>query len=159
MTALLWTANLLGWPVVQLGLAALFLRLPRSYFAADGPLYRARGWEQDGRFYARWLRIRSWKRLLPDGAPWVGGMAKRRLESRDSAYLEAFLIETRRAESAHWCMVLCLPLFFLWNPPWARWVMTAYAVAANGPCIAAQRYNRIVLQRHVARARGAGRRT
>ncbi len=67
-------------------------------------------------------------------------------------YLEQFLRETRRAEVAHWLMLLCVPLFFLWNPPWARLVMVAYALAANLPCILAQRYNRIVLYR-VVRAR------
>jgi glycosyl-4,4'-diaponeurosporenoate acyltransferase len=157
MTALLWTANLLGWPVIQVGLAALFLRLPGQWFAKDGALYQARAWEEDGRFYTRWLQIRRWKRLLPDGAPWVGGMSKKRLQSRDPRFLETFILETRRAECAHWCMLLCLPLFFLCNPPWARWVMTAYAVAANLPCIVAQRYNRLVLQRHVCRGREAPR--
>jgi glycosyl-4,4'-diaponeurosporenoate acyltransferase len=38
------------------------------------------------------------------------------------------------------------PLFFLWNPPSIWWVMAAYALAANGPCLIAQRYNRIRLQ-------------
>ena len=69
--------------------------------------------------------------------------------ARDSSYLAQFLLETRRAELAHWCMLCCLPLFFLWNPPWACLVMTAYALAANLPCILAQRYNRIAIDRAV----------
>jgi glycosyl-4,4'-diaponeurosporenoate acyltransferase len=44
-------------------------------------------------------------------------------------------------------MFCCLPLFFLWNPPWACLVMTTYALAANLPCILAQRYNRIAVNR------------
>ena len=37
--------------------------------------------------------------------------------------------------------------FFLWNPCWADLVMVAYALAANLPCILAQRYNRSRFQR------------
>jgi glycosyl-4,4'-diaponeurosporenoate acyltransferase len=85
--------------------------------------------------------------MLPDGAPWLGGFAKKNLQQRDALYLAQFLSETRRSELAHWSMLCCLPAFFLWNPPWACCVMTAYALAANFPCILAQRYNRIVLDR------------
>jgi glycosyl-4,4'-diaponeurosporenoate acyltransferase len=98
------------------------------------------------------LSIRSWKSRLPNGAPWLGGFSKGRIAQRDERYLERFIAETRRAEFAHWCMLLCLPVFFLWNPPWACGVMTLYAITANVPCIAAQRYNRITLTRLLTRA-------
>jgi glycosyl-4,4'-diaponeurosporenoate acyltransferase len=84
--------------------------------------------------------------------PWFGGFPKKKLRTRDRDYLAQFLFETRRAQVAYWCMLACLPVFFLWNPPWARWVMTAYALAANLPCILVQRYNLLALDR-VARAR------
>ena len=83
------------------------------------------------------------ERVLPDGAPWLGGMSKRRISGRGYADLNAFLIETRRAEAAHWCMLLCTPFFYLWNPWWACIVMTLYGIAANIPCIVVQRVNRI----------------
>jgi glycosyl-4,4'-diaponeurosporenoate acyltransferase len=149
MIALIWAANLLGWPLIHIALGFVALRLPPHLFAEDTWLTTPRQWERDGRFYRDWLAIRRWKTLLPDGAPWLGGFAKKRIHSRDSSYLAQFLLETRRAESAHWCMLCCLPLFFLWNPPWACLVMTAYALAANLPCILAQRYNRIALGRVV----------
>jgi glycosyl-4,4'-diaponeurosporenoate acyltransferase len=144
------TADVLGWPVIHLSIAALILRLPLTKFAGNGFLYTVRSWERDGKFYGRWLAIRRWKSWLPDGAPWLGGFRKDRLRSRDREYLRRFMLETRRAECAHWCMLGCLPFFFLWNPPWACWVMTAYAVAANGPCVVAQRYNRAVLSRLIS---------
>jgi len=157
MNALVWAANLLGWPTLHLVVAAIALRLPAHSFARDSWITAPRRWERGGCLYRNWLGIRRWKSLLPDGAPWFGGFAKKRLRSRDPLYLEQFLVETRRAELAHWCMLLCLPLFFLWNPPWACLVMTAYALAANLPCIAAQRYNRIVIDRVVrTRPRAAG---
>jgi glycosyl-4,4'-diaponeurosporenoate acyltransferase len=150
MTALVWAANLLGWPVIQLGLSGAFLRLPVEWFKNDTWLTAPRRWERGGRLYRDCFAIRRWKALLPDGASWFGGFSKRRPGSRHGAHLARFLLETRRAELAHWSMVACLPLFFLWNPAWACWVMTLYALGANLPCILAQRYNRLVLLRVTA---------
>jgi glycosyl-4,4'-diaponeurosporenoate acyltransferase len=147
MTALIWAANLLGWPLIHLAVASVALRLPAHLFANDSWITVPRKWEREGRLYRDWLRIRRWKSLLPDGAPWLGGFAKKRINFRDASYLGQFLLETRRAEVAHWCMILFLPMFYLWNPPWACLVMTAYALVANLPCILAQRYNRIALYR------------
>jgi glycosyl-4,4'-diaponeurosporenoate acyltransferase len=146
MTSLIWTANILGWPVIQLTIAYVAIRSPQSVFAHNSWLTTARRWERHGLLYRDWFAIRKWKHLLPDGAPWLGG-AMKNLPSRNPAHIEQFLIETRRAEVVHWCAICCLPLFFLWNPAWARWVMTAYAIASNLPCILAQRYNRLVLDR------------
>ncbi|HVT99479.1 MAG TPA: hypothetical protein VHE33_18410 [Acidobacteriaceae bacterium] len=147
MSALVWGANLLGWPAIHLSISSLFFRLPSQGFDKDCWLTTARRWELDGRLYRNGFGIRRWKAFLPDGAPWLGGFPKKHLHSHDPAYLNRFLLETRRAELAHWSMLCCLPVFFLWNPPWACWVMTAYALAANLPCIVAQRYNRLVLRR------------
>jgi glycosyl-4,4'-diaponeurosporenoate acyltransferase len=152
MTVLVWTVNLLGWPVIHFSIASGALRLPSECFVRDCWLTAPRRWERDGGFYREWLVIRKWKSRLPDAAPWLGGFAKKKFLSRNPAYVARFVIETRRAETAHWCMLACLPIFLLWNPPWARLVMTAYALAANLPCILAQRYNRLVLDR-VARTR------
>jgi glycosyl-4,4'-diaponeurosporenoate acyltransferase len=149
MTALVWTANILGWPVIHAVIAYLTLRLPCHLFDQDCWITKPRRWESDGQWYRHWLAIRKWKGALPDGAPWLGGFAKKKLCSRDSAYLARFLLETRRSEIAHWCMLSCLPIFFLWNPPWACGVMIAYALAANLPCIFVQRYNRFALSRVV----------
>lgn len=147
MNTLVWAANLLGWPAIHLSVSRAFLSLSSDCFEKDGWLTSPRRWERSGRLYRDYLVIRGWKALLPDGAPWLGGFEKKQLRSRDLIYLRRFLLETRRAELAHWCTLCCLPLFFLWNPRWACWVMTLYAVAANLPCIAAQRYNRLILAR------------
>jgi glycosyl-4,4'-diaponeurosporenoate acyltransferase len=147
MIAVMWAANLVGWPILHLAIGYVALRVPPHNFARDTWLTALRPWEQDGYLYRDWLAIRKWKSILPDGAPWLGGFAKKKLRERNSAYLAQFLIETRRAEIAHWFMLGCLPIFFIWNPPWARWVMTAYALVANLPCILVQRYNRFTLNR------------
>ena len=147
MIALVLAANVLGWPILHVAIGFIVIRVPSHIFARDTWLTAPRSWERDGNVYRDWFAIRKWKALLPDGAPWLGGFAKKKLLSRDPTYIEQFLIEIRRAEIAHWCMLACLPVFFLWNPPWARWVMTAYALAANIPCILVQRYNRFTLNR------------
>lgn len=101
---------------------------------------------QEAALYRRVLHIRRWKHLLPDGAPWVGGaFPKQRLASKHPAYLLRFALESRRGELAHWTMLACTPVFYLWNPVWAAILMTFYGLAANLPCILVQRYNRIVI--------------
>lgn len=147
MTALVWAANVLGWPVIHMTIGFVVLRIPSQAFARDTWLTAPRTWERDGNIYRDRFAIRRWKSLLPDGAPWLGGPAKKQLLNRNPARISQFLIETRRAEIAHWGMFACLPIFFLWNPPWACWVMATYALAANLPCILAQRYNRFLLRR------------
>jgi glycosyl-4,4'-diaponeurosporenoate acyltransferase len=147
MIALIWIANVLGWPFLHIVIGFIVLRVPPHTFASDTWLTAPRAWEQEGYTYRAWFAIRKWKHLLPDGSPWLGGVGKKNLLSRDPTCIAQFLIETRRAEIAHWFMLGCLPIFFLWNPPWAGWVMAVYAFAANLPCILAQRYNRLVLNR------------
>jgi len=147
MTILIWAANILGWPVIHVVTAKIILGMPLERFASTRTPYAVRRWEQDGDIYRRYFLIRRWKPLLPDGGPWLGGFSKKRLASRSKDYLRVFILETRRAEFAHWCMLFCFPVFFLWNPPWACMVMAGYAITANLPCIVAQRYNRRVLTR------------
>jgi len=150
-----WVLNLLGWPIIHVTVGSLLLRWPEAAFAQDSWLTRERHCEQGGNLYRKLFAIQRWKRLLPDGAPWLGGMAKKRLSGRSTAYFRDLVVETRRAEYAHWGMLLCTPWFFIWNPPWACAVMTAYGLAANLPCILAQRANRIQLSRMAHRRTAA----
>lgn len=140
--------NLAGWPVIQIGLAWMFTRMPAAWFK-PGDLMR---WERSGRFYEQVLGIKRWKDRLPDAARWFsGGFGKRALARTDAGYLRSFVRETWRGELCHWSALGCAPLFFLWNPLWADLVMLSYAVAANVPCILAQRYNRGRFHRLLAR--------
>ena len=138
-------ANIVGCAVLQLGLARAFVLLPSRWFERDGTWGREHAVERS--LYRRVLRVTTWKRLLPDGAAWMGSSFLKRRPSRDAAYLRRFLVETRRAEAAHWAMIFCMPVMFLWNPAWACATLMGYAVAANVPCIVVQRHNRFVLLR------------
>lgn len=140
-----------GWLAIQIGLAWVFGRLPDAWFRAPLPF----AWERRGRFHERWFAVRRWKDRLPDGARWfAGGFSKAHLAARDAAYLARFARETWRGELCHWCAIACTPLFFAWNPWWGDLVITAYALAANVPCIVAQRYNRARL--YARQPRGDG---
>jgi glycosyl-4,4'-diaponeurosporenoate acyltransferase len=140
--------NVVGWLVIQLGLAWLFTQLPDTWFQPG----ESHAWEQDGRFYERVCRIKRWKDRLPDAARWFGGgFAKGSLAGKDPDYLHRFVRETWRGELCHWFAIGCVPLFFLWNPWWGNLIIIGYATAANLPCILAQRYNRVRFRRVLAR--------
>jgi glycosyl-4,4'-diaponeurosporenoate acyltransferase len=140
--------NVAGWLVIQTGFAWAFTKLPVRWFNPG----TAFGWERNGRFYEGVFRIKDWKERLPDAARWFsGGFAKGTLGRIDPEYLCRFVRETWRGELCHWSALGCAPVFFLWNPWWGDLIIVAYALAANLPCILAQRYNRARFQRLLAR--------
>lgn len=138
--------NAAGLPVLQLGMAWLFTRLPVTWFE-----HFSQGKPSIPRFYEQLLFIKRWKDLVPDGASWFrGGFAKASLRDRDPRHFHRFVAETRRGEACHWTALALTPVFFLWNPLWADLVMGLAMLAANAPCIAIQRYNRIRFLRVLA---------
>jgi glycosyl-4,4'-diaponeurosporenoate acyltransferase len=150
------------WGTWSAGCGYAAHRLPPARLEQDGRLLRLRRWEAGGQAYARWLRIKAWKDLLPEaGALFRGGFSKRRVERHDRAYLEGFLVATRRAELAHWPILAAAPAFLVWIPlfdaPWWLAVaLAAYGIVANVPCIAVQRYNRGRLERILSPRTTAG---
>jgi glycosyl-4,4'-diaponeurosporenoate acyltransferase len=140
--------NVAGWLAIQLGFAWVFTKMPVTWFD-PGSVFE---WERDGRFCERMFRIKDWKDRLPDAAHWFGGgFAKGTLAATNRDYLQRFVCETWRGELCHWTATACTPVFFLWNPWWGDLLIVAYALAANLPCILAQRYNRARFQRVLAR--------
>ncbi|MHB1307682.1 MAG: glycosyl-4,4'-diaponeurosporenoate acyltransferase CrtO family protein [Limisphaerales bacterium] len=147
-TAWIVGLNVAGWPVIQFGLAWAFTRMPVSWFTPGTGF----AWERGGQFHEDYFRIKRWKDRLPDAARWFGGgFAKGSMAGLDPDYLRRFIRETWRGELCHWAALAWAPVFFLWNPWWADLIMVGYAVAANLPCILAQRYNRARFQRLLAR--------
>lgn len=139
--------DIVAWFIIHMGCAYMTLKMPDRWFEGDGFIYRRRAWERSGQIWQNLFRVRAWKDRLPDGAAFFSqGFPKKRLLSKDPAYLAAFIRETRRAELTHWIAMPPALLFFLWNPVPVGWIMIAYALAANAPCIMAQRYNRARLQ-------------
>ena len=146
-------ADVLGWAVIHAGSGYAAHRLPPHRLATDGWLLRVRPFEPT--LYRR-LRIRRWKDRLPEaGAVFKGGVSKRRLTGEiGRSRLDRFVVETRRAELAHWWALAASPVFALWNPPSGLGLMVVYGVAVNAPFIAIQRHNRARAQRLLARRPG-----
>jgi glycosyl-4,4'-diaponeurosporenoate acyltransferase len=148
--------DVVAWAAISATAGYVGHRLPAACFEHDGSLTRRRAGEVI-QTYERTLRIKRWKDRLPEaGALFRGGFRKRELATGDRAHLERFVVETRRAEHVHWWILVTGPLFLLWNPWWLGLAMVAYALAANIPCIAVQRYNRLRLQRALGRPGRAG---
>ncbi|MEM6675102.1 MAG: glycosyl-4,4'-diaponeurosporenoate acyltransferase [Planctomycetota bacterium] len=136
--------NVLAWPVIHVGFAWAGTRARAERFRPDAWLFRTRAFERTGRIYEVLFGVKAWKGRLPDGAAWFkSGFKKRSLARADRAYLDRFVVETCRGEFVHWATFLAAGIFFLWNEAWVGWIMVAYGVVANLPCIIVQRYNRV----------------
>lgn len=139
--------DVVAWGVFHAATGYAAHRLGDERLGRDGVVLRQRAFERDGRFYRRRLRIHRWKDRLPEaGALFAGGVSKRQLPSADTAGLEQFVRETRRAELGHWWAMACSPLFVLWNPPLPAALLMGYGVLVNLPFILIQRYNRFRTQ-------------
>ena len=135
--------NVAAWLIIQFGLAWGLTLIPAGRFHPRGRAARLCRWEQPGLIYEKVFAIKLWKDRLPDAAGWFrSGFPKASLRARTPDYYERFLRETWRGELVHWLALFAIPVFALWNPPWAVAVNAVYAMAANLPCLLVQRYNR-----------------
>jgi glycosyl-4,4'-diaponeurosporenoate acyltransferase len=147
--------NVGGWAMLHSAITYGGMLLPWRWFGPDTWLFRTRRWEQDGMLYERLFRVKRWKRRLPDGARVLGfGFHMNGSPTRNPERLERFVRETCRAELVHWALLSSSVVFFHWNTVRIGWFMVAYALAANLPCIVAQRYNRPIPRRIAAAGRG-----
>ena len=147
------------WAAVQVTTGYLAHRIPTHVLERENPITKQRSVERNGKLYEDTLRIKRWKHKLPEaGAAFAGGFDKGALRhGKDPDYLRTYIRETRRAELAHWLALTPTPLFVKHNPWLIAVCMPIYAAAVNGPCIAAQRYNRIRLKRLLERLEGRAR--
>lgn len=123
--------------------AACVLAKP-SLFNENRALYRPRGWEQNGRWYAKHLKINVWKDKLPQH---VGkdGFSKAHITDLSEDYLNRFILETCRGEWDHWMNCLFFVLSLVINPLLPGIIFGLITLAGNLPFIAIQRYNRFRL--------------
>jgi glycosyl-4,4'-diaponeurosporenoate acyltransferase len=142
-------ANVMFWPTWTVAVGWVAQRTPDVRFAHDDAVTRARPFERHGVVYRENLQIHRWKDRLPEAGAICGGFAKRSVSAGDVETLERFILETRRAEHAHWGMAAGALFTTLWNPWWAFGINATVGASSNLPCIAVQRYNRIRLRRAV----------
>ncbi len=144
--------NIAAWAFFHVLIALLCFAIPLAFFVKPYSWFRIWGWERQGELWSRWFLVKGWKGRLLDGSLILKrGYAKRTLPGTSLEDLGIFAAETKRAELTHWLSILPAPLFFLWNPAWAGWVMVLYAVLFNLPFIVAQRYNRARIERILKR--------
>jgi glycosyl-4,4'-diaponeurosporenoate acyltransferase len=149
---LMLTLNIILWPIYHLIISKITLHAPNKMFEKDSPLYRQRRFEQDGKFYERFLGIRKWKKIIPDGATIFNeGFKKKHLQGTQKDYLKMFINETRRAEYSHLLQIIPCLTFFIFNEFWIAMIMVTYALVFNLPLIWLQRYNRFRFQRVLKR--------
>ena len=135
--------NIVAWLIIHYAVSALCFNIPLRHFLKDTAFLRIAQWERNGKMWNRLLFVKKWKGYLIDGSSIAKkSYNKSRLHGWAREDLEVFAAETKRAELTHWLLMLPGPLFFLWNPSWAGWVIVTYALIANVPFIITQRYNR-----------------
>jgi glycosyl-4,4'-diaponeurosporenoate acyltransferase len=141
------------WALLQTGAALICLHLPDRFFSPHSVLFRSHSFEKAGRIYDRIFRVSRWKHLLPDGGQvWKKrGFKKKNLDNFSESNLNRFLVESARGEMTHWLAIFPFWVFWLFTPPIVPWIMLAYALLVNLPCIIAQRYNRPRIHRLLER--------
>jgi glycosyl-4,4'-diaponeurosporenoate acyltransferase len=145
---LMLSLNIILWPFYHLLISKITLHTPAIQFKKDTWLYRQRPYENNGKFYEKVLKIRTWKKIIPDGATIFNeGFKKKSLQGTQKDYLQTFIEETRRAEYSHILQILPCVTFFIFNDFWIAMIMVTYAFGFNLPLIWLQRYNRIRFQR------------
>ncbi|MGE7366949.1 glycosyl-4,4'-diaponeurosporenoate acyltransferase [Desemzia incerta] len=144
--------DIIAWYSIHLSVSWLARLVPEQFLDEKAYWFLTKKWEKEGEIWQEVFRVRTWKPYLPDGTKITKeGFDKTHLKGFDIASLEKFVLETRRAELAHWAMIPPAGLFFFWNPTWAGWIMIGYAVLFNLPLIFVQRYNRPRLERMIHR--------
>lgn len=143
----------LVWGILQVAAALICLNLPDRLFRPDAWLFRSHGFEDEGAIYQKLFRVQRWKHHLPDGgAAWKKkGYQKKKLASTSPDNLRRYLVESARGELTHWLAILPFWVFGFFTPGYVVWMMLAYALVINLPCIIAQRYNRPRIRRLLAR--------
>ncbi len=135
--------NIFAWGFLHYFISYLCFKIPLNYFKKDNQLFRIKSWEHSGKLWQKLFRVKKWKSRIIEGSSIAKqSYDKSHLHGQRGSDLAIFAAETRRAELTHWLLIIPAPLFFLWNPVWAGWVMIIYALVANLPFIVVQRYNR-----------------
>lgn len=117
-----------------------------SAFDCNRPMYRQREWENNGKWYVKYLKITKWKDLLPQHIA-KDGFSKEHFTSTSIEYLDMFILETCRGEWNHIYNCVCALLTPVIFPAPYGIIFSIIVIVCNLPYIAIQRYNRIRLNR------------
>ncbi|MEX3499858.1 glycosyl-4,4'-diaponeurosporenoate acyltransferase [Staphylococcus capitis] len=136
----------LFWFVVQMSIAHLGTRIPKSFFEKYSYLFRSFQWEENGELWDHTLKVSKWKRLIPEGAQINKDIYDKSKLSLNIEETRSLLLEMRRAELIHWISILPVWLFVK-APRYIKMINIAYVLFSHLPVIVAQRYNRPRIER------------
>ncbi|MDD9150632.1 MULTISPECIES: glycosyl-4,4'-diaponeurosporenoate acyltransferase [unclassified Sporolactobacillus] len=135
--------NLFVFLIISVINTVISIALPISLFHYDSWLFRERNWEKNGAVYQGCLGVKKWKNLLPELSDFLAFLfPKKKIRQYSPDYLYRFVLETCRAELAHWCIIISSFIFIIWNGTGMSVLMISLAVVLNLPYIIIQRYNR-----------------
>ncbi|MDO4504515.1 MAG: hypothetical protein Q4B84_05215 [Clostridia bacterium] len=120
-------------------------RLSERTFDYRKNIYKLKKFENNGKFYVKYLKIKKWKDKLPQYVS-KNGFSKRNINLKnvcDKKYFEKFLIETCRAEWNHLVCCMYAVISMLINKFPFSMIFSIIPVMANLPFLVIQRYNRI----------------
>ncbi len=131
------------WPLFQVGISIACLKIKDQKFNYNKFPYKTYKWEKEGKIYDKIFKVSRWKKFLPDGgAIMKGGYKKKNITDFSRENFQKFVIESCRAELSHLLAIFPFWVFGLFAPIEVIYIMLAYALLVNLPCIITQRYNR-----------------
>jgi glycosyl-4,4'-diaponeurosporenoate acyltransferase len=89
------------------------------------------------------FKVKRWKDHMPEIADFIkSAFTKKSIKEFDNAYIEKFLLESCRAEFAHWCIIFSSVIFLFYEGTSVFIYMFLIAILIDLPFIIIQRYNR-----------------
>lgn len=138
-----FVANIVTFFLFSIIITYLSNKLPDSIYSCKSWLLKERSWEKKGMIYQHVLKVKYWKKYLPELSDFVKSVfPKREIKEFSKNYLQKFLYESCKSEVTHWCIILSSLLFYFWTEFGPASLMLAIAITINLPYIIIQRYNR-----------------
>jgi len=117
--------------------------LPERYYNYKNWIYKERKWENKGEFYQQVFKVKRWKNHMPEIADFIkSAFSKNSIKEFDNEYIEKYLLESSRAEFAHWCIIFSSVIFLFYEGIATFIYMLLIAILLDAPFIIIQRYNR-----------------
>lgn len=136
-------ANLLIFIFISVAMTFICEKLPKKLYYYNRFLFRERKFEQGGKIYERYFKVKLWKSKLPEISDFMRWRFKKKhLAETGSNYLSIFIRESCKAEFTHLLIILSTLLFLLWNDFFSTLLIFVLAFLLNFPYIIIQRYNR-----------------
>lgn len=141
------------WFALHMLIVYICHKIPDRFYQDADRYFKLASFENEGKFYERYLIIKKWKTLLPDGGRINKYGFEKKIKKRDQKYLEKFHFETKRAELIHVLGLLSSSIFLtIHRLPFGLFIF-AFAALFDIPFIAIQRYNRPRIEKLMKRKR------